>query len=116
MTAPAIEGRAGRFPVTPDGRYFVVKGRLWRMSNPALGDTERQQLVAALMDARRSVGAARKAGDTVGETEARLVVDQVKRALGERGTVWWRDGAPDLNRRMAKNTGYADWFARQSET
>jgi len=23
-----------KHPVTPDGRYFVVRGRLWRMSNP----------------------------------------------------------------------------------
>jgi hypothetical protein len=23
-------------PVTPDGRYFVVRGRLWPMSNPSL--------------------------------------------------------------------------------
>jgi hypothetical protein len=21
-------------PVTPDGRYFVVRGRLWRMADP----------------------------------------------------------------------------------
>lgn len=29
-------------PVTPDGRYFVVKGQLWRCSNSGLdegGDT-----------------------------------------------------------------------------
>ena len=25
-----------RYPVTPDGRYFVVRGRLWRCANPAL--------------------------------------------------------------------------------
>ena len=37
-------------------------------------------------------------------------VDAAKRALGERGPVWWSDGAPDLNRRMARNTVYADWF------
>lgn len=24
------------YPVTPDGRYFVVRGRLWRRSNPGL--------------------------------------------------------------------------------
>jgi hypothetical protein len=38
-------------------------------------------------------------------------VDAAKRALGERGPVWWTDGAPDLNRRMAKGTPYAEWFA-----
>ena len=36
-------------PVTPDGRYFVVEGRLWRTSNPALapaGQTLRQAATA----------------------------------------------------------------------
>ena len=37
-------------------------------------------------------------------------MDEAKRALGERGPVWWTDGAPDYNRRMAKNTPYADWY------
>nr|WP_247973682.1 hypothetical protein [Bradyrhizobium sp. 195] len=39
-------------------------------------------------------------------------VDDAKRALGERGPVWWKDGSPDLNRHMAKNTVYARWFAK----
>ena len=110
-----IEARSGRHPITPDGRYFVVKGRLWRMANPALSDTERQRLVTLLMNARRAIGSARRASDPTTETASRLTVDQAKRALGERGPVWWDDGAPDLNRRMAKNTDYAEWFARQSE-
>jgi hypothetical protein len=38
-------------------------------------------------------------------------VDHAKRALGERGPVWWTDGAPDLNRHMARTTPYAAWFA-----
>lgn len=105
MTAPST------YPSTPDGRYFVVKGRLWRMSNPALAPDERQALVDRLMDARRQVGAALKAGDRDAERSARSAVDEVKRALGERGPVWWNDGAPDLNRRMAANTPYADWYA-----
>ncbi len=49
------------YPVTPDGRYFVVRGRLWRMSNPALSASEREHLVAQLMKARREVGLARDA-------------------------------------------------------
>ena len=44
-------------------------------------------------------------------TDARAAVDIAKRALGERGPVWWDDGAPDENRRMARNTSYAAWFA-----
>jgi hypothetical protein len=98
-------------PVTPDGRYFVVRGRLWRKSNPTLPETERVALVKALMDARRAVGAARRASDPVAEAAARKRVDEAKHALGERGAVWWHDGAPDLNRHMARNTPYAAWFA-----
>jgi hypothetical protein len=29
-----------KHPVTPDGRYFVVRGRLWRMANPGLDEAE----------------------------------------------------------------------------
>lgn len=97
------------YPNTPDGRYFVVKGRLWRSSNPALAEDLRQQLVDQLMQGRRQVGAARKAGDEAAERRARAIVDEAKRGLGERGPVWWLDGAPDYNRRMVGNTPYAAW-------
>lgn len=99
------------YPSTPDGRYFVVAGRLWRSSNPGLAPALRQELVDRLMRARRQVGVARKAGEPEAERAARAAVDEAKRALGERGPVWWTDGAPDYNRRMAANTPYADWYA-----
>ncbi len=98
------------YPVTPDGRYFVVRGRLWRMSDPRLGDDARAQLTRALMAARRSVGVALRAGDATALKAARGQVDAAKVALGERGPPWWDDGAPDENRRMAKNSSYADWW------
>ena len=50
-------------------------------------------------------------GDVHAREAARLAVDQAKQALGERGPVWWKDGAPDWNRHMAANTPYAAWFA-----
>lgn len=62
------------------------------------------------MDARRAVRIAKKANDLVEEARAHRAVDDAKRALGERGPVWWDDGAPDYNRHMAKNTPYADWY------
>ncbi|WP_338764058.1 hypothetical protein [Massilia sp. METH4] len=105
MTSPR------QYPVTPDGRYFVVKGRLWRMSNPSLAPGLRQELVERLMRARRAVGIAMRAGDAAAERAARAAVDEVKRALGERGPAWWTDGAPDYNRKMVENTPYADWHA-----
>lgn len=99
-----------KFPVTPDGRYFVVRGRLWRCSNPALPEAERQRLVHMLMDGRRAVGIAKRAGNAEAERAARAVVDAAKHALGERGPVWWDDGAPDFNRKMVVNTPYAAWW------
>ena len=32
-------------PLTPDGRYIVVRGRLWRASNPGLTPEARQGYV-----------------------------------------------------------------------
>ena len=98
------------YPTTPDGRYFVVKERMWRLSNPALDPQVREGLVKALMDARREVGAAGRRGDEEGKALARSRVDAAKQGLGERGPVWWSDGAPDFNRRLVKNTPYAQWF------
>lgn len=93
--------------VTPDGRYLVVRGRLWRRSDPALPPDERRRLVDALMAARRAIGA--------GDETARAAVHAAKLGLGERGPVWWTDGAPDLTRHLAKNTPYAAWYATQGE-
>ena len=102
--------------MTPDGRYFVVRGRLWRMSNPSLDPDERERLVKALMAARRTVGVAKRAGNHADEANAHEAVDRAKRALGERWPVWWHDGASDLNRHMARTTPYADWFAGLPDT
>ena len=96
---------------TPDGRYFVVRGRLWRLTNPRLEPAERERLVLLLMSARRAVAAAKRAGDAVGEDAAHATVDRAKRGLGERGPVWWTDGAPDYNRKSARDTPYAEWYA-----
>lgn len=98
-----------RYPVTPDGRYFLVRGRLWRCTDPGLGAAERTALTHALMDARRAKGAAMRAGYASAREAARAQVDAAKQALGERGPAWWQDGAPDYNRRMARTTPYAEW-------
>lgn len=105
-----------RHPVTPDGRYFVVRGRLWRCANPALAPADRARLTRELMQARSRVGHAKRAGDADAERQARAAVHAAKVALGERGPAWWDDGAPDYNRRMARNTPYAAWFAGVAES
>jgi hypothetical protein len=53
-------------PVTPDRRYFVVRGRLWRRANPALDDDELGQMIKELMQARLAVGAAKRAAQAIG--------------------------------------------------
>ena len=107
--------RSPRYPTTPDGRYFVVRGRLWRCSNPSLSAEARDELVHDLMSARRAVRTALAAEDTDALAAARRNVDKAKVGLGERGPVWWTDGSPDFNRHMARNTPYADWFASLGE-
>lgn len=101
-----------KHPVTPDGRYFVVKGKLWRMSNPTLHPRLRSALVRDLMDARRAVKNAKSCADQTAEAVAHRAVDKAKKALGERGPVWWTDGAPDFNRQALKDTPYAAWYAQ----
>lgn len=96
---------------TPDGRYLIVRGRLWRTTNPALSELERARLVHELMDARRAIKAAKANGDGEALVTGRHSVDSAKRGLGERGPVWWTDGAPDWNWHLVKNSSYAGWFA-----
>jgi len=99
------------YPVGPDGRYLVVRGRLWRCTDPALPAQRRKELTKALMDARREKGKSMRAGNAQSREEARQRVHAAKQSLGERGAVWWADDAPDWNRHMARNTPYAEWFA-----
>ncbi len=91
-------------PKTPDGRYIVVRGRLWRATDPHLPESERRYWVDRLMSARRAVGQARRDGDAGAEKQARASVDESKRALGERGPVWWTDGEPDYSQCRVENT------------
>lgn len=92
-----------------------MRGRLWRSSNPALSEQERETFVHQLMEARRAVGAAKRADDRQAERAARSRVQEAKVALGERGPVWWSDGAPDQNRKMVWNSTYADWWTKSGQ-
>lgn len=109
-SASSLRDKAAVYPETPDGRYFVVKGRLWRKTNPSLAPARREALIKELMAARRALSKPESDERAVGEIRQR--VDAAKIALGERGPVWWDDGAPDFNRYLVKNTPYADWYSR----
>lgn len=100
-------------PRTPDGRYIVVDGVLWRATNPHLPEAEREAHVRALMAARRAVGAAKRSGDAGAMAQARAGVQAAKVALGERGPVWWDDGSPDYNRRRVEGTQYSKWWTAE---
>ncbi|MEP7186640.1 MAG: hypothetical protein ABI767_12465 [Rhodanobacter sp.] len=101
-----------KHPLTPDKRYLVVRGRLWRAANPSLAPEVRKASVERLMTARRAVRDALQSGDDEALARARNAVDQAKVALGERGPVWWADGAPDFNRHLVKNSPYLAWHER----
>ncbi|MEW4563183.1 hypothetical protein AB1K70_11690 [Bremerella sp. JC770] len=95
---------------TPDGRYIIVDGVLWRATNPALSPEKRDRLVRELMAARRAVKGASDADEL---RRARQCVNDAKVQLGERGPVWWADGQPDWTRKKVLNSPYADWYQQQ---
>ncbi len=78
---------------TDDGRYMIVKGRKWRVSDPAIPEKLRAELVKELMTARRLV---KTHGD-----EVRYRVQDAKVALGERGEPWWEPSEDGRRERLA---------------
>lgn len=107
--SPSSKKVGSKYPSTPDGHYFVVRGRLWRCADPSLTPSDRDRWTKALMSARRDVGTrGRKGGDV---KEARDRVQEAKEALGERGEVWWNQGEGEVcDRKMVWNTGYKAWW------
>ncbi len=101
------------YPATPDGRYFVAKSRLWRRTDPNLDDATRRAAIKTLMQARRAVRFAETDAETA---KSRAEVQAAKELLGERGPVWWDDGAPDETGRAPWNSCYAGWWADLPET
>jgi hypothetical protein len=95
---------------TPDGRYHVVQGRLWRAGNPSLPVDAKVRFTRELLNARRAMKVAKLANDEVAIAAARTAISVAQLGLGERGEVWWKDGAPDLNRQMIRNTHYVGWY------
>jgi hypothetical protein len=72
---------------TADGRYLIIDGRRWRATDPDIPDALRAELVAELMDARR--------------TQQRARVQDAKVALGERGDPWWEPTEAGQRARLA---------------
>lgn len=98
---------------TPDGRYIVVDGKLWRTVRPDLPSSIRLKWVAELMSARRAIRDAKGNESKISDARSRVQIAKV--ALGERGPVWWTDGAPDYTRHAVANTPYAAWYREEHE-
>ena len=105
---------ANKYPHTPDGRYFVANNRLWRCTDPRLTEEQKRVHIKALMKARRAVRSAQQQRDDDVLRQARQSVQEAKEALGERGPVWWEDGAPDEGGLAPHNSSYAQWWASHS--
>lgn len=101
------------YPETPDGRYFVSRGRLWRKTDPALPDSERRAAIKALMQARMAI---RNAEDEATRQSALADVEAAKVRLGEKGPVWWRDGARDEQGTPPRESSYRAWWERLDES
>jgi hypothetical protein len=63
-----------KHPVTPDGRYFVVRGKFWRLAKPGLSAAVRSTLVGELMAARSAVRSAKLSKDLTAEAAAHHAV------------------------------------------
>ena len=74
---------------TDTSRYFVIKGRRWRKTDPSIPPTLEKQLVRELMSARRAVKTAKSTDDDQAMALARSRVNDAKISLGERGRPWW---------------------------
>lgn len=69
--------RSSKKRAREEARYFVVKGRRWRKTDPHIPEKLRAELVKELMAARR--------------VKSRARVQDAKVALGERGAKWWEE-------------------------
>ncbi len=89
------EARTGNELRSDAETHRVIRGRRWRVSDPALDEPVRQLLVNELMDARRTVKSALGGEHTDALEAARRRVHDAKVALGERGPKWWEPMSPD---------------------
>lgn len=84
-----------------DAHHFVVAGKRWRKSDPAIPAKLRTELVDELMAARRAVLAAKRKTDRRAERAARARVHDAKLALGERGEAYWEAPSEASQRKRA---------------
>lgn len=86
---------------TDDEKFFTVRGRRWRRTDPALAAEVVEQLKSHLGRGRSGVRAGKKAQDTEAVAAARRTVGLAKHGLGERGAPWWELSERDRHARAA---------------
>lgn len=72
-----------------DDHYFLVNGRRWRRTDPALPEELAAALRSHLGRGRNAVKTAKRAGDDAALAAARHRNGLAKHGLGERGPEWW---------------------------
>ncbi|MGN8048878.1 biopolymer transporter Tol [Curtobacterium sp. 22159] len=89
----------------PDAHFFVVDGRRWRRTDPALPADLAAALRSHLGRGRNAVKQAKRTGDEDALAEARRRNGLAKHGLGERGPEWWTrpeaDRIADARRALA---------------
>ncbi len=90
---------------TPDGHYFVIDGRRWRATDPAIPEERRAELTRILMAWRREVKTTK---GTEREKTTRAGVQAAKVALGERGDKWWEQSDQEREARWSADVPKPD--------
>ncbi|MCS5485520.1 biopolymer transporter Tol [Curtobacterium flaccumfaciens pv. beticola] len=80
----------------PDDHHFVVDGRRWRRTDPALPEDLAAALRSHLGRGRNAVRRAKRDGDDEALAAARRRNGLAKHGLGERGPEWWT--RPEVDR------------------
>lgn len=90
----------------PDDHFFVVDGRRWRRTDPAVPEETAAALRSHLGRGRHAVKQAKRSGDDAALAAARHRNGLAKHGLGERGPVWWErpeaDRVADAERARAE--------------
>ncbi|WP_267423987.1 MULTISPECIES: biopolymer transporter Tol [unclassified Curtobacterium] len=99
----------------PDEHFFVVDGRRWRRTDPAVPEEIAAALRSHLGRGRNAVKQAKRAGDDAALEAARHRNGLAKHGLGERGPVWWErpeaDRVADAERARAELDALEDGTA-----
>jgi hypothetical protein len=80
---------------TEDDHFFVVGGRRWRRTDPALPEDLAARLRSHLGRGRNAVKLAKRSGDDDAVAAARHRNGLAKHGLGERGPEWWTRSEPE---------------------